>query len=91
GALADLTGIGVADSGQNLYVSDALHKAVVKVYEDGTEAAAVTAVVMVESAAIPDDNLIDITFDCPFVYAIVDTEAGVPLFLGVVNDPTAIS
>ncbi|MDR1799667.1 MAG: hypothetical protein LBR19_07290, partial [Bifidobacteriaceae bacterium] len=40
GALADLTGIGVADSGQNLYVSDALHKAVVKVYEDGTEAAA---------------------------------------------------
>ncbi|MDR1799666.1 MAG: hypothetical protein LBR19_07285, partial [Bifidobacteriaceae bacterium] len=89
GALADLTGIGVADSGQNLYVSDALHKAVVKVYEDGTEAAAVTAVVMVDAGAAPDDNSIDITFDRPFVYAIVDTEAGVPLFLGTVGWPTA--
>lgn len=88
-AKADLTGLGAADGGNNLYVSDAAHKAVVKVDENGTEAAAVTAVVVAEAAGMVDDNPIKLSFDRPFAYAIVDTDTGVPLFLGAVGNPTA--
>ncbi len=80
---ADFTAMGRSANGP-LFIGDVIHKTVLKVNEKGTEAAAVTAVVVGESAAMPT-NLIELRFDRPFVCGIVDMESGAPLFLGTVE------
>ena len=82
-SVADFTAMGRTANGP-LFIGDVIHKTVLKVNEKGTEAAAVTAVVMEASAAMPTD-LIELRFDRPFVCGIVDTESGAPLFLGTVE------
>ena len=51
--------------------------------EEGTEAAAATGVAMEESAAA------FVRFDRPFVLLLTDTATRSPLFVGVINDPSA--
>ncbi len=80
---ADFTGMGTANG--PLYIGDVIHKIVLKVNEEGTEAAAVTAVIMECGAAMPPDDLVVLRFDRPFVCGIVDLENGAPLFLGTVE------
>lgn len=80
---ADFAAMGAADG--PLYIGDVIHKTVLKVNEEGTEAAAVTAVVMDCGAAMPPDDLVVLRFDRPFVCGIVDLENGAPLFLGTVE------
>ena len=59
----------------------------VGVGEEGTEAAAVTAVEFTQSAAvIRDDPPFRMIVDRPFVFAIADARSQMLLFLGVVND-----
>ena len=71
----------------DLYVTDVLHKAKIKVDECGTEAAAATAVIMEkETAAEPIGEIYNFVADKPFVYAIRDVETGVILFLGTYID-----
>lgn len=83
---ADLSGM--ADLGTlpgNIYVSDAVHDAYVMVNEEGTEAAAVTAVtVTIESAAPPVPRFIA---DHPFIFIIQDNESGAILFMGKIVNP----
>ena len=86
--LADLSGVGRGADGP-LYISSVLQKVRVDVDEEGTEAAAVTEAVMAEKMSLPVDEPIELTFDKPFVYAIADTETGVPLFVGVMENPEA--
>lgn len=86
--LADLTGAGRGVDGP-LYISYVFQKVKVDVNEEGTEAAAVTEIAAAEGCALPVDEPIVLTFDKPFVYAIVDTETGVPLFAGVMENPEA--
>lgn len=86
--LADLTGAGRGVDGP-LYISYVFQKVKVDVNEEGTEAAAVTEIATAERCALPADEPIVLTFDKPFVYAIVDTETGVPLFAGVMENPEA--
>jgi len=78
---ADFTGM--TDKG-NLYISAALHKAFVDVNEEGTEAAAATAVVVGTTSF-----RITPTFraDHPFVFLIRDNRNGSVLFMGRVVDP----
>jgi len=83
----DLAGIGTAAAGAGLAISQVAHKTVVKVDEAGTEAAAVTSV-GIDAMSAPLEPVI-VRFDRPFVYAIVDLDTGVPLFLGQVNNPAA--
>ena len=84
GSLADLSGIAPAGQGGGLYVSDALHKAYVDVNEQGTEAAAVTAIVTeIESGPVY------FVADHPFIFIIQDDESGAILFMGRLSDPTA--
>jgi len=71
---------------KSLYISDVVHKAFVSVDEEGTEAAAATAVAMVESAA-PSEP-VQVTVDRPFIFAIRDIETGAILFVGRVVDPS---
>ena len=70
----------------NLFISLVQHKSFVAVDEQGTEAAAATAIVFVGTSA-PAENF-DMTFDRPFMFAIVDEPTGSLLFLGRVLDPT---
>lgn len=86
--LADLSGAGRGVDGP-LYISYVFQKVKVDVNEEGTEAAAVTEIATAEGCALPAEEPIVLTFDKPFVYAIVDTETGVPLFAGVMENPEA--
>jgi len=75
---------------RDLFISAVLHKAFVDVNEEGTEAAAATAVVMVRASARPVRPTKPPVFraDHPFVFAIRDNRNGAILFLGRVADPT---
>jgi serpin B len=85
--LADFSGMYHRDqAGQNLFITDALHKAYIGVDESGTEAAAATAIIMgVTSAPIGPPP--ELRIDRPFIYAIYDRETGSILFLGQVMNP----
>jgi len=68
---------------KDLFISDVLHKAFVEVNEDGTEAAAATAIVMALCGAIMDPNPPkDFIADHPFMFAIISSEDKTLLFLG---------
>jgi serpin B len=82
---ADFTGI--AESGE-LYVSDVIHQAFIKVDEEGTEAAAATAVIMRATAA-PFDEPLPVTVDRPFLFLIRHDPTGEILFMGQVTNPAA--
>jgi serpin B len=72
---------------ERLLIDEVIHEAYIAVDEEGTEAAAATAVVMQEtSAPMVDETL---TIDRPFIFALRDTETGALLFLGRVVDPSA--
>ena len=74
-------------SGSEIHIDDVLHKTHIDVDESGTEAAAVTAVVMKANAVFPAKPQIikKVYLNRPFVYAIIDTQTGMPLFMGIVN------
>ena len=60
-----------------------LHKTYIEVDEHGTKAGASTVVGMVESMSLYEPELKTVHLDRPFVYAIIDTETQIPIFLGV--------
>lgn len=78
---ADLSGM---DGARDLSITAVIHEAWVKVDEEGTEAAAATAVVSAGSAAPVGLNL---AFDRPFLFVIRDRPTGAVLFVGRVTDP----
>jgi serpin B len=69
----------------NLYISDVIHKAFVDVNEEGTEAAAATAVIM-RLESMPIDP-VQMQVDHPFIFMIRDNETGSILFTGRVVNP----
>lgn len=78
--LADFSGI--ADAALN--IDEVRHKAVIEVNEEGSEAAAVTSVVIVETS-VP---LIPMMYvDRPFVFAIRDAQSNGILFIGKMMNP----
>ncbi len=83
-AVADFSGMTTAEQ---LYISEVIHEAYIAVDEEGTEAAAATAVVMRATAA-PLET-VQLTIDRPFLFALRDLETGALLFLGRVMDPSA--
>jgi serpin B len=87
--LADFSGISGRPPAQvPLAIGAIVHRAVVDVMEDGTEAAAATAIAIVGAAAHqPPEMPVSLRVDHPFLFAIVDDATGVMLFLGRVNDP----
>lgn len=93
----DLTALGMGEifsgqadfsnfaEGRSPYVEDVIHKTFLDVNEEGTEAAAVTAVVMTRSAA---GFYIYFKVDRPFFFCIRDDETQNILFLGQVTNPS---
>jgi len=81
--LADFSGMTDEDK---LFISDVLHKATITVDENGTEAAAATAVIMKVTAAMPEDAL-SLVLDRPFIFFIEHQPTGSILFMGRVVEP----
>lgn len=67
-----------------LEISEVIHKTHIELDENGTKAAAATAVVMEKNTSIIGDSM-ELKFDRPFVYALIDTQTGLPLFIGTVR------
>lgn len=80
---ADFSGM---DGSKNLSISAVIHQAFVKVDEEGTEAAAATAVVIGVTAALPSKMF---RADHPFIFIIQEKKTGNILFMGKIVDPTA--
>jgi serpin B len=72
---------------EQLFISEVIHEAYISVDEEGTEAAAATAVVMRATAA-PLET-VRLTIDRPFLFALRDLETGALLFIGRVMNPSA--
>jgi serpin B len=81
---ADFTGMHTSD--EYLFISHVLHKAFVEVNEEGTEAAAATAVVVAADSAI-DRKTVVFRADRPFVFVIRDNRTGTALFMGRYSGP----
>jgi serpin B len=80
---ADFSGI---SEKRKISISEVLHKAFVAVGEQGTEAAAATAVVLVDSAML-NPQIKVMAVNRPFFFFIRDVATGAILFMGRINDP----
>jgi len=76
------------DGERDLFISAVVHKAFVDVNEEGTEAAAATAVVVRSMAVMMPRPTPIFRADHPFIFLIRDTHSGSVLFLGRMVDPT---
>jgi serpin B len=77
---ADFSGM---DGTRKLSIGFVIHQGFVEVNEEGTEAAAATAVGMVENSVTPSFNV-----DHPFLFLIQERNSGNILFMGRVSDPS---
>ncbi len=81
GMSADFSGM---NGTLSLYIASVIHKAFVSVDENGTEAAAATAVVMQK---VNGGSSAELIIDRPFIYLIRDRGTGTILFIGRVLNP----
>jgi serpin B len=81
---ADFSGM---NGRKDLLISAVIHQAFVEVNEEGTEAAAATAVVVGLKSAAPPQNYVVFRADHPFMFIIMDDSSGSILFVGRVEDP----
>jgi serpin B len=79
---ADLSGM---NGRKSLYISAVIHQAFVDVNEEGTEAAAATAVIIGGKSIEPEASIF--RADHPFIFVIQDRENGNVLFIGRVVNP----
>jgi serine protease inhibitor len=79
---ADFSNISTSD----MMISRVEHQTFIENNEEGTEAAAATVVVMIDS--ISGGGPITITLNRPFLYFVHETSTGTILFMGRVGDPT---
>jgi serpin B len=77
--VADFSGI---KPDHDMWISEVKHKTYVKVNEEGTEAAAVTSVTVVDTAVGPL-----MTVDRPFLFVIHDKNSKAMMFMGKIVDP----
>jgi serpin B len=85
-AFTDQSDFSGVDGTRTIYISGVFHKAFVSVDEEGTEAAAATAVVGTRRGVPPPPIEIDI--NKPFLFVIQHNDTGAVLFLGRVVDPS---
>jgi len=71
-----------------VFISDAIHKAYIKVDEEGTKAAASTAVIMKGISAMMPEYRDSFIANHPFIFVIKENSTGEILFLGKVETPS---
>ncbi len=82
---ADFSGM---NGKHNMYIGSVIHKTFVEVGEDGTEAAAATAVIMMKTSFAPGhEDYIEFNADRPFIFLIKDNENNAILFIGRYSHP----
>uniref|UniRef100_A0A0E0ME04 Serpin domain-containing protein n=1 Tax=Oryza punctata TaxID=4537 RepID=A0A0E0ME04_ORYPU len=87
--LADLSAMAEDDgSGLPLFVSDVLHRAVIEVNEEGSEAAAATMMDVMIGCSMVKPPPVDFVADHPFADFIVEQMSRAVVFAGHVIDPT---
>lgn len=86
GDAADLSPMSPVARKLGLQVEQVVQRDYLSVTEEGTEAAAVTGITMIPSAAV---QAVPIHLDHPFLFLIRDTHTGAVLFASEVNDPGA--
>jgi serpin B len=88
---ANFSGMGNYSAYPNavLYITHVLHKAFIQVNEQGTQAAAATAVVVgcSDCAAVEVPPTITFNADHPFMFFIIDKQSGAILFMGRLSNP----
>lgn len=80
--LADFSAMGTSPDGP-LYISRVLHRTHLTLDERGTKAGAATAVEMDTGSAFEPTS---VYLTRPFLYLLIDCEAGLPLFIGTVRE-----
>ena len=81
--VADFTGI---NRGGNLNIDYVKHKSFIEVNEEGTEAAAVTVVAIVNTS-VAEPTKVPFYVNRPFLFAITEKSTGAVLFMGTVKNP----
>ena len=84
-SLADFSALGTCDNGDNIFISQVIHKTYLKLDEKGTRAGAATGVVMEALTALREPPP-QVVLDRPFLYLLLDTETNIPLFIGTVDN-----
>ncbi|MBN2480750.1 MAG: serpin family protein [Bacteroidales bacterium] len=72
---------------EDLFISKVIHKSFVEVNEEGTEAAAVTAVEISLTSVGPEPDYTLFKADRPFLFAIREKDTGAIIFIGRVQNP----
>ena len=86
GTVADFSGMtGRPRSEAAFSIGEVVHRAVIDVTEEGTEAAAATAVAMM-AASMPS-HVESLAVDRPFLFYVIDEPSGAILFQGRISDP----
>ncbi len=75
------------EENKNLYIEDVKHKAFIEVNEEGTEAAAVTAIIGGISTTSIKQQPLKVKIDHPFLFFIVEKNTKSILFIGRVLNP----
>jgi serpin B len=83
------TGMSDAPEAKLLAISDAVHKAFIEVNEEGTEAAAATAIVATLASAMIEPPTPTFRADHPFLFLIRDNQSRAILFLGRMLNPAS--
>lgn len=83
---ADFSGLGTSTAG-NISINRVIHKTFISVTAEGTRAAAATVVEPTDGAAPIEEEIKEVILDRPFLYMIVETETGIPIFVGTMRNP----
>jgi serpin B len=81
---ADFSGM---DGTGGLFITNVIHQAFIEVNEEGTEAAAATAVIMGKGISPQEEKIPVFRADHPFIFIIQDDETGNILFIGRFSRP----
>ena len=82
GDSADFSGIG-----DGLSISLVLQQSKIIVDEAGTEAAAATLTAEAESSMAEPTDVVNVYFNEPFLYMVMDMDRKTPLFIGIMDNP----
>ena len=74
---------------EKFFINDVVHKAIIEVDEKGSKAAAVSSSIFENKNGVTAKN--KWIFDRPFLYAIMDKKHMIPLFIGIVVDPSEVN
>ena len=86
-AFSDLANFKQMSKTENIKVSRCLHKSFIEVDENGTEAAAATAVIVDLACTMPKEKpkIVEFNMDHPFLFAIRHNKTGTILFMGSIK------